>query len=77
MQRIADSNGITRLGHFLILMELLAACDSGSTLARTPRKARLTTKAIHKPIYLCPENWHQGVSRQQPNTPLTPHLASD
>lgn len=33
MQRIADSSGITRLGHFLILMELLAACDDYQLLS--------------------------------------------
>ncbi len=39
MQRIADSSGIARLGHFLILLELLATTDdyqllSGSTSAQ-------------------------------------------
>ena len=40
MQKIADSRGITRLGHFLILLELLAASDdyqllSGTTVTHT------------------------------------------
>ena len=36
MQRIADSQGISRLGHFLILMELLAACNDYQLLSGTP-----------------------------------------
>ncbi|RMQ40895.1 Transcriptional activator MltR [Pseudomonas cichorii] len=35
MQKIADSNGITRLGHFLILLELLAASDDFQLLSGT------------------------------------------
>ena len=39
MQRIADSRGATRLGYFLIMLELLARCDdyqllSGATSAQ-------------------------------------------
>lgn len=37
MQRIADSSGITRLGHFFILMELLAACDDYQLLSGATR----------------------------------------
>lgn len=33
MQRIADSSGMTRLGHFLILMELLAATEDYQLLS--------------------------------------------
>lgn len=33
MQRIADSRGVSRLGHFLILMELLAACEDYQLLS--------------------------------------------
>lgn len=33
MQRIADSRGVTRLGHFLILMELLASCEDYQLLS--------------------------------------------
>ncbi|MBX8475465.1 AraC family transcriptional regulator [Pseudomonas cichorii] len=35
MQKIADSRGITRLGHFLILLELLAASDDFQLLSGT------------------------------------------
>ncbi|RMR56750.1 Transcriptional activator MltR [Pseudomonas cichorii] len=35
MQKIADSSGITRLGHFLILLELLAASDDFQLLSGT------------------------------------------
>ena len=35
MQKIADSRGITRLGHFLILLELLAASDDYQLLSAT------------------------------------------
>lgn len=35
MHRIAESRGITRLGHFLILLELLAACDDYQLLSAT------------------------------------------
>ncbi|KNC16845.1 MULTISPECIES: AraC family transcriptional regulator [Pseudomonas] len=35
MQRIADSQGISRLGHFLILMESLAACEDYHLLSGT------------------------------------------
>jgi AraC-like DNA-binding protein len=35
MHRIADSRGITRLGHFLILLELLAASDDYQLLSAT------------------------------------------
>ena len=35
MQRIADSRGISRLGHFLILMEVLAACEDYQLLSGT------------------------------------------
>jgi len=33
MQRIAESRGITRLGHFFILMELLAGCEDYQLLS--------------------------------------------
>lgn len=33
MQRIAESRGIARLGHFLILMELLASCEDYQLLS--------------------------------------------
>ncbi len=33
MQRIADSRGVSRLGHFLILMELLAGCEDYQLLS--------------------------------------------
>ncbi|RRV05378.1 AraC family transcriptional regulator [Pseudomonas sp. v388] len=35
MQKIADSSGITRLGHFLILLELLATSDDFHLLSAT------------------------------------------
>ncbi|WP_296185252.1 AraC family transcriptional regulator [Pseudomonas sp. UBA1879] len=35
MQKIADSNGMTRLGHFFILLELLAASDDFQLLSGT------------------------------------------
>ncbi|MCS3470196.1 AraC-like DNA-binding protein [Pseudomonas sp. JUb42] len=35
MQKIADTKGITRLGHFLILLELLAASDDYQLLSGT------------------------------------------
>lgn len=35
MQKIADSRGISRLGHFLILLELLAASDDYQLLSAT------------------------------------------
>jgi AraC-like DNA-binding protein len=35
MQSIADSQGIARLGHFLILMELLASCEDYHLLSGT------------------------------------------
>ncbi|EIK97075.1 transcriptional activator MtlR [Pseudomonas sp. M47T1] len=33
MQRIADSRGVSRLGHFLILLELLAGCEDYQLLS--------------------------------------------
>lgn len=35
MQQIADSQGMTRLGHFFILMELLAGCEQYQLLSAT------------------------------------------
>ena len=53
MQAIADSKGITRLGHFLILLQLLADCDdyqllSGVTAGHLPDEQTIdrTNRAV-------------------------------
>lgn len=48
MQAIADSQGISRLGHFFILMELLAGCDHYQLLSGTTGAQRADESSVER-----------------------------
>jgi AraC-like DNA-binding protein len=68
MQRIADSSGMTRLGHFLILMELLAATEDYQLLSAV-RAAELADESnverINRAVDYIFQHYVQDLSQEQ------------
>ena len=68
MQRIADSTGMTRLGHFLILMELLAATEDYQLLSAV-RAAELADESnverINRAVDFIFQHYVQDLTQEQ------------